>query len=89
MAVITAQSVGGMMRRRDFMLTLAGAMFAVPSSARAQRVPVVGFLGSDTPELYVDRLQAFRQGLKEMGFVEGDNLAIEYRWAEGANHRLS
>jgi ABC-type uncharacterized transport system substrate-binding protein len=88
MAVIAAQRGRGMMRRRDFILTLAGATFAGPISARAQRVPVVGFLGSDTPELYVDRLQAFRQGLKEMGFVEGDNLAIEYRWAEGANDRL-
>ena len=71
------------------MLRLAGAaMLASPFSAQAQRVLVIGFLGSDTPALYADRLHAFRQGLKEMGFVEGENLAIEYRWAEGSNDRL-
>ena len=51
-------------------------------------MPVVGFVGSDTPDLYADRLRAFRLGLKATGFVEGQNVAIEYRWAEGRNDRL-
>ena len=50
---------------------------------------MVGFLGGDSPDLYADLLRAFRQGLKETGYVEGQNLAIEYRWAEGHNDRLS
>jgi putative tryptophan/tyrosine transport system substrate-binding protein len=80
----------GVMRRRNFILTLAGAALPSPFAARAQQaaLPVIGFLGSDTPALYVDRLQAFRAGLKEMGYVEGENVAIDYRWAEGANERL-
>jgi putative tryptophan/tyrosine transport system substrate-binding protein len=75
--------------RRVALAALAGAA-AWPLAGQAQQtaVPVIGFLGSDSPELYVDRLQAFRVGLKEMGYVEGENVAIDYRWAEGANERL-
>jgi putative ABC transport system substrate-binding protein len=51
-------------------------------------MPVIGFLHPASPESYADQLRAFRQGLKEAGFVEGENVAIEYRWAEGQNDRL-
>jgi len=80
----------GQLKRRDFMTLLAGAAVAWPLAARAQQAatPVVGFLGSATPELYSERLRNFRRGLKEEGYVEGQNVAIEYRWAEGQNERL-
>ena len=51
-------------------------------------MPVIGFLSSASPDLYLIGLNAFRQGLKEAGYVEGQNVAIEYRWAEGDNNRL-
>jgi ABC-type uncharacterized transport system substrate-binding protein len=75
-------------KRREF-ITLLGGVVASPFRAQAQAaLPVVGFVGSDTPDLYADRLRAFRLGLKATGFVEGQNVAIEYRWAEGQNDRL-
>jgi len=77
-------------RRREFIAALAGAA-AWPVVAGAQQpgaMPVIGFLGSDTPDLYTARLRSIRLGLKDAGFVEGQNLAIEYRWAEGRNDRL-
>jgi putative ABC transport system substrate-binding protein len=75
------------MRRRDF-IALCGAA-ALSIEARAQYgLPVVGFLGSDSPELYVDRLRAFRRGLRDAGYIESENVAIEYRWANGDNSRL-
>jgi putative tryptophan/tyrosine transport system substrate-binding protein len=69
---------------------LVGGAAACPMGARAQQVamPVIGFLSSASPELYAIRLQAFHQGLKDVGYVEGQNVAIEYRWAEGQNDRL-
>jgi putative tryptophan/tyrosine transport system substrate-binding protein len=79
------------MRRREFIAFLGGATVAWPLPARAQRptLPVVGLLGAESPDLNADLLGAFRQGLKETGYVEGQNLVIEYRWTEGRNDRLS
>jgi putative ABC transport system substrate-binding protein len=76
------------MQRRDF-ITLLGGAAAWPIAARGQqpKMPVIGFLGSETPDVFAPRVQAFRQGLSETGYVEGRNVALVFQWA-GGNHEL-
>ena len=77
------------MRRRAVIGLVSGAVLW-PLTARGQQstIPVVGFLGGTSPSLYTTRLHAFRAGLKEAGYVENENVRIEYLWAEGQNNRL-
>ena len=77
------------MNRREFIAAF-GAAAAWPNGARAQQmgVPVIGFLSARSPDGYGERLSGFRQGLRETGYAEGENVSIEYRWAENQNDRL-
>jgi putative ABC transport system substrate-binding protein len=78
-------------RRREFIKVITGsAVAAWPPLARAQQpaTPVIGYLDSRSPEAVGDRLRGLRQGLKETGYIEGENVAIAYRWAEDRSDRL-
>jgi len=76
--------------RRELLVALGGAAVAWPLAARAQQpaMPAIGFLNAQTPGDYSDLVAAFHHGLNEGGFVEGRNVAIEYRWAERQTERL-
>jgi putative ABC transport system substrate-binding protein len=78
------------MRRREFITLFGGAAAAWSPAARAQQAPMptMGFLHSQTPDTFAERLREFHRGLKEGGYIEGDNLTIIYRWAENKPDRL-
>jgi ABC-type uncharacterized transport system substrate-binding protein len=81
---------GDRMRRREFITLIAGSAFASPVIAHAQQktIPVIGFLSSASPNAYAGRVTAFRKGLNESGYIDGKDVAIEFRWAKGQYDQL-
>src|SRR6266403_785303 len=79
----------GRIGRRDVLALLAGAAaWTSPSHAQRSAIPVIGYLCPESPGLFANRLKAFHEGLGEIGFIEGRNVAIDYQWAEGQYKRL-
>ena len=79
------------MKRREFITLLGGAAAAWPLAARAQqsaKLPIIGYLGANTPSAESQRIAAFLQRLRELGWIEGRTIAMEVRWAEGRNERF-
>ncbi len=78
------------MKRRELVSLLGSAAVLWPLAVRAQQpvLPEIGLLNSGSPKTFEDRLRAFRDGLKESGYLEGDNVIVLYRWSEGQNDRL-
>src|SRR5437764_1003699 len=78
------------MKRREFITIAGGAVAVWPFAAHGQQpvLPEIGLLNSASPNTFEDRLRAFREGLKESGYLEGDNVNVVYRWSEGQNDRL-
>jgi putative ABC transport system substrate-binding protein len=78
------------MRLRDFILGLGGSVaWSLPAFSQQRSTPVIGYFGAGSPGPFADRMAAFRDGLRRAGFVEGRNVAIEYRWTEDPSCRRS
>src|SRR5262249_42449783 len=86
----SSSASGEAMRRRAFIKLLGGAATTWPLAARAQQpaIPVIGYLDSRSPDAAENRLRGFHQGLKDAGYIEGENITIVYRWAEDRGDRL-
>src|SRR6516164_7478116 len=82
------QRMPGQLNRREFIGLLGGAATVWSLTASAQQKPVIGFLNSGSADAYPDRITAFHQGLQQLGYVDGENVVVVYRWALGQYERL-